>query len=41
MLDKEYEFIDCVAEAVPELQMKRGAGIGYLAGQVFKNFMRD
>merc|ERR1719444_746958 len=41
MLDKDYEFIDCVAEKVPELQMKRGAGLGYLAGQLFKNLTRE
>jgi aarF domain-containing kinase len=41
MLDEDYEFIDCVAEKVPELQMKRGAGLGYLAGQVWKNFTRE
>lgn len=40
MLDPEYEFIDAVAAKVPELQMEKGAGIGYLADQFFKNLTR-
>lgn len=41
MLDKDYEFIDCVAEKVPEIQMERGAGLGYLAGQFLKSLTRE
>jgi len=40
MLDEDYEFIDYVAAKVPELQMERGAGLSYLAGQIFKSFTR-
>lgn len=40
MLDEEWEFIDLVADKVPELQMEKGAGIGYLADQFFKSLMR-
>merc|ERR1719362_379624 len=38
MLDEDWEFIDLVAEQVVELQMEKGAGLGYLAGQFFKQF---
>jgi len=41
MLDKDYEFIDLVAAKVPEVQMERGAGLDYLAGQFIKNLTRD
>jgi len=41
MLDEEYEFIDFVADKVPELQVERGAGISYIAGQLFKNWIRS
>jgi len=40
MLDEDYEFIDFVADKVPELQVERGAGISYIAGQLFKNWVR-
>jgi len=40
LLDEEFEFIDAVAAKVPEIQMERGAGLDYLAGQVFKQFTR-
>lgn len=40
MLDEDWEFIDLVADKVPELQMEKGAGLGYLAGQFFKQFGR-
>lgn len=40
MLDADFEFIDAVAAKVPEIQMERGAGMGYLVGQIFKNFAR-
>jgi len=40
MLDEDYEFIDLVAAKVPELQMERGAGLDYLAGQFIKNLTR-
>jgi len=40
MLDEEWEFIDLVADKVPELQMEKGAGLDYLAGQFFKQFGR-
>ena len=33
---QDYEFIDFVADKVPELQVERGAGISYIAGQLFK-----
>ncbi|OLQ13941.1 hypothetical protein AK812_SmicGene1920 [Symbiodinium microadriaticum] len=36
----DYEFIDFVADKVPELQVERGAGISYIAGQLFKNWVR-
>jgi len=38
MLDEDWEFIDLVADQVVELQMEKGAGLGYLAGQFFKQF---
>jgi len=41
MLDKDWEFIDAVAAKVPELQMERGAGLDYLAGQFIKNLTRE
>lgn len=41
MLDEDYEFIDFVADKVPELQVERGAGISYIAGQLFKNWIRS
>jgi len=41
MLDEDYEFIDFVAEKVPELQVERGAGLSYIAGQIFKNLLRQ
>ncbi|CAK9103454.1 unnamed protein product [Durusdinium trenchii] len=41
MLDEDYEFIDFVADKVPELQVERGAGISYIAGQLFKNWARN
>eukprot|EP00435_Cladocopium_sp_Y103_P067744 s198_g30.t1 len=37
---QDYEFIDFVADKVPELQVERGAGISYIAGQLFKNWIR-
>lgn len=40
MLDEDYEFIEYVADKVPELQMERGAGLGYLADQLFKSMTR-
>lgn len=36
MLDEDFEFIEAVADKVPEVQMERGAGLDYLAGQFFK-----
>jgi len=41
MLDEDFEFIDSIAEKVPEIQMERGAGLGYLAGQMFKQLTRN
>jgi len=40
MLDPEWEFIESVAPKVPELQMQRGKGLDYLAGQFFKSWTR-
>lgn len=40
MLDEDFEFIDLVADKVPEVQMEKGAGLDYLAGQFFKQFGR-
>eukprot|EP00929_Paragymnodinium_shiwhaense_P060214 TRINITY_DN30097_c0_g2_i1.p1 TRINITY_DN30097_c0_g2~~TRINITY_DN30097_c0_g2_i1.p1 ORF type:complete len:621 (+),score=189.02 TRINITY_DN30097_c0_g2_i1:68-1930(+) len=39
MLDEEWEFIDLVADKVPELQVEKGAGLGYIVGQFFKQRM--
>lgn len=36
MLDEDFEFIEAVADKVPEVQMERGAGLDYLASQFFK-----
>jgi len=38
MLDEDWEFIDLVADQVVELQLEKGAGLGYLANQFFKQF---
>lgn len=37
-MDEDWEFIDLVADQVVELQMQTGAGLGYVAGQFFKQF---
>ena len=39
MFVQDYEFIDFVADKVPELQVERGAGISYIAGQLFKTLL--
>jgi len=36
MLDEDWEFIDLVAEKVPELQVEQGKGLDYIFGQFFK-----